>query len=487
MRKVLGASNRDILTQLSIESFSYLSIALVLSLIIVQIALPHFNNIIDSELNLWVNENWSLVAGTIAVLGLIGLLNAIFPFLAVKRFNLKHVINSEKQSLTLRSGSSRGIKSGFVIFQFATAVGLLIATFTIHHQIQFIQQKNLGLQAEQLMIVPIRDDSLQNNFKLAKDLFLSIPGVTSVSAISNFPWDHGYYNFKSTITGQGMSIDANLQTLLVDEDFISTMKMELLDGRSFSKDHISDYSNAFILNEVAAKKFNLQNLEGLRINMSNLAAGDPKSGEIIGIVKDFHLKSLHHKMEPVVLTIAPVSYFLDNFVIRLQTDDLDKYIGQISEVWQSKISERPFEYFFLDEAFQKFYLKENKLAKIFSYFAILAFIIAGLGMFALSAYLSERRMKEMGIRKILGANVLQIIGLLSRDFLKLVLIAILIAWPLAWFGMNTWLKDFAFRIDLQWWIFIGAGLLTLAIAIGTVSIQGWKTARVNPVESIKQE
>ncbi|MEL7427744.1 MAG: FtsX-like permease family protein, partial [Bacteroidota bacterium] len=174
------------------------------------------------------------------------------------------------------------------------------------------------------------------------------------------------------------------------------------------------------------------------------------------------------------------------FVIRLQTNDLEQYINQIAAVWETEISDRPLEYFFLDETFQEFYLKESRLAKIFSYFAVLAFIIAGLGMFALAAYLSERRMKEMSIRKILGATILQIIGLLSKDFLKLVLIAILIASPLAWIGMNYWLNDFAFRTNLNWWTFAGAGLITLIIAFGTVSFRGLKTARVNPVENIKQ-
>jgi len=486
MRKVLGADNGHILTQLSVESFCYLGIALLLALIMVVTVLPYFNTIMDRELSLSSNGSWYLAAGTVGILGLMGLVNAIFPFLAVSSFKLNHVIKGTKSLTSGREG--RGvIKNGFVIFQFVTAVVLLIATFTIQQQLQFIQQKNLGLQAEQVMVIPIRDDSIQNNFTTAKEMFLRIPGVSSVSAISNFPWDRGYYNFQSTISGQGKSIEANLQTLLVEEDFIPAMRMEMVQGRPFSKEFISDANNAFILNEAAAKKFNIQDLDGLRINMAGVAAGDPKIGEVVGIVKDFHLKSLHHEMEPVVLTVAPMSYFLDNFVIRLQTDDLEQYISQISGVWQSEISERPFEYFFLDEAFNEFYLKESRLAKVFSYFAILALIIAALGMFALAAYLSERRMKEMSIRKILGAAVFHIVGLLSKDFVRLVLIAILIASPLAWLGMNYWLNDFAFRINLQWWVFIGAGIITLAIAVGTVSIQGVKTARLNPVDSIKQD
>lgn len=486
MRKVLGAGRNDILMQLNVESFLYLTIALLLALLMVQIALPRFNNIMDKDLSLWANGNWQLAAGTMAVLVLMGFLNAVFPFLAVSKFKLTNVIKGG-QNLTARMGGGGIIKNGFVVFQFVIAVGLLIATFTIQQQLRYIQKKNLGLQAEQVMIIPIRDDSIQNNFNMAKERFLSVPGVSSVSAISNFPWERGYYNFQSTITGRGKSIEADLQTLLVEEDFISTMQMEMLEGRAFSKEFVSDATNAFILNEAAAKKFSIQSPKGLRINMQGVAEGDPKTGEVIGIVKDFHLKSLHHQMEPVVLTVAPVSYFLDNFVIRLQTDDLEQYIGQLSEVWNSEISERPFEYFFLDEAFQEFYLKESRLAKVFSYFAVLAFIIAALGMFALVAYLSERRMKEMSIRKILGATIFNIIGLLSRDFMRLVLIAILIAAPLAWLGMNHWLKEFAFRIDLQWWVFVGAGLITLIIALGTVSIRGLKAARVNPVENIKQE
>lgn len=486
MRKVLGADNRHILMQLSVESFCYLTIALVLALMLVVMVLPYFNTMMDRDLSISANGSWQLLAGTIGVLGLMGLVNAFFPFLAVKRFALNNVIKGAKNIKA--SSEGRGwVKDGFVVFQFTTAVVLLIATFTIQHQLQYIQQKNLGLQAEQVLVVPIRDDSIQNNFNTVKEILLRVSGVTSVSAISNFPWDRGYYNFQSTISGQGTSIDANLQTLLVEEDFIEAMRMEMMQGRAFSKDFISDASNAFILNEAAARKFGIDSLEGLRINMAGVVAGDPKIGDVVGIVKDFHLKSLHHEMEPVVLTVAPVSYFLDNFVIRLQTDDLDQYISQISSVWQSEISERPFEYFFLDEAFNAFYLKESRLAKVFSYFAILAFIIAGLGMFALAAYLSDRRMKEMSIRKILGAAVYQIIGLLSKDFVRLVLIAILIASPLAWLAMNHWLNDFAFRINMQWWVFFGAGIITLAIAIGTVAIQGLKTASLNPVDSIKQD
>ncbi len=486
MRKVLGADRKDIFIQLSVESFVYLTIALILALVMVQLALPGFNNIMGRELSLWEYENWSLATGTILIIAAIGFLNAIFPFLAVSRFQLNNVIKGGK-SLTSKGGGGHFIKNGFVIFQFVIAVVLLVATFTIQQQLQFIQQKNLGLQPEQVMIVPIRDDSIQNNFRSAKERFLSVPGVSSVSAISNFPWNRGYYNFKSTITTEGKSIEADIQTLLIEEDFVETMQMEMLDGRPFSRDFGRDAENAFILNEAAVKKFKIQQLEGLRINMRGVAAGEPKTGEVIGFVKDFHLKSLHHKMEPVVLTLSPAPYFLDNFVIRLQTDNLEQYISQISELWKSEISERPFEYFFLDEAFQEFYLKESRLAKIFSYFAILAFIIAALGMFALVAYLSERRMKEMSIRKILGATSFHIIGLLSKDFLRLVLIAIIIATPLAWMGMNQWLQEFAFRIDLQLWIFLWAGLITMIIAVGTVSIRGLKTASANPVDSIKQE
>ncbi|MEL7123348.1 MAG: ABC transporter permease [Bacteroidota bacterium] len=485
MRKVLGAGNQDILAQLSVESFTYLTIALVLALIIVQITLPGFNNIMGRELSLWSNTNWYLALGTLGVLGVIGLLNAFFPFLAVSKFKLINTIKSNKNPSNGNEGKTF-LKNGFVIFQFVTAIVLLIATFTIQQQLSYIQQKNLGLQAEQVIIVPIRDDSIQNKFATAKDIFLSVPAVKSVSAISNFPWERGYYNFMSTFNGQGRTVKADLQTLLVEEDFINTMNMEMIQGRPFSKDYGTS-KDAFIINEAAAKKFGIKSIEGIQVNMANVASGKPKTGEVIGIVRDFHLKSLHHEMEPVILTVAPKSYFLDNFVISLNTQDLDKNIAQISSIWQSRLSDRPFDYFFLDDAFQKFYLKESRLAKVFSYFAILAFIIAGLGMFALAAYLSERRMKEMSIRKILGATGVQILSLLSKDFLKLVLIAIIIAIPLAWLSMNEWLSDFAFRTALQWWIFVGAGLFTLAIAFGTISIRGWRVVRANPVESIMQE
>jgi putative ABC transport system permease protein len=263
--------------------------------------------------------------------------------------------------------------------------------------------------------------------------------------------------------------------------------MKMLQGRSFAQLSEQDTTAAFLLNEAAARRFDIQHPDGLRLRMKGPSSRAALQGEVRGIVGDFHLQSLHHTVEPVAITIVPETYYLDNFVLRLQTQDLPGTLAALSKEWSRLAPSRPFEYFFLDDTFDKLYRQESKVAAIFVWLSVLALLIACLGMFALAAVLCKQRTKEIGIRKVLGASVAGITGLLAKDFLKLVLIAIVIASPVAYWFMQKWLADFAYRIDVQWWMFAAAGLAALAIAFLTVGFQSVKAALANPVKSLRSE
>jgi len=263
--------------------------------------------------------------------------------------------------------------------------------------------------------------------------------------------------------------------------------MQMKTGRSFSKDYGGDDSTAFVINEAAAKKFGIDSYQGVKIIMNDVASGEPKKGELIGIVKDFHLESLHLPIQPLILTVSPESYYRDNFVINLSTASIGNTLEQMKAAFKKINPDLPFEYFFLDEAFDKLYKKESRLAALFNYFSILAIIISCLGLLGISAFAAAQRTKKIGIRKVLGANVNGIIALLSKDFLRLVLIAVLMAAPLAWYLMNQWLRDFAYRIHMSWWVFASAAAFALLIALVTISSQAIRAAIANPVKSLRTE
>jgi putative ABC transport system permease protein len=311
--------------------------------------------------------------------------------------------------------------------------------------------------------------------------------VVAISAISNFPWEKGFYDFPTTLSGQGKNVETNLNTLLVDKDFVETMGMTMRQGRSFAQVSDQDTTASFLLNEAAARRFEIQHSDGLRLQMKGISSKSVRQGEVRGIVGDFHLQSLHHAVEPVAMTIVPEAYYLDNLVLRLHTQDLPGTLASLSKEWSRLAPSRPFECFFLDDTFDKLYRQESKGAAIFVWFSVLALLIACLGMFALAAVLCKQRVKEIGIRKVLGASVAGITGLLAKDFLKLVVVAIVIASPIAYYFMQKWLADFAYRIDIQWWMFAAAGVLALLIAFLTVGFQSVRAALANPVKSLRSE
>lgn len=486
IRKVMGAGNRHIWWQTLTESLFYLFSALILSALWVTLFLPLFNSLMNRQLVLFAPQTLSVWVLLIALLAATGVLISVFPSLILSRFELINILKGKNESLFLRK-KVISLQSAFVVFQFVMAVTLIMATIIMQSQMNYIRNKDLGLKKEQVLVLPVRDEGIQENFAVVKNKLAQINGVSEISTISNFPWEKGFYDFETTIKKDGKEIRANAPTLLVTEDFTETMGMTIVKGRGFSRDFRTDSSSAFIINETAAVQFGITEPQGVKILMEHVSAGTPKEGELIGIVKDFHLQSLHEPVQPLILTVSPQSYYIDNIVIRLSASDIPGTLNLIRSELKDISPARPFEYFFLDNAFDKFYEKESRISSLFNYFSLIAIIIASLGLLGIVAFGAAQRLKEIGIRKVLGASAPGIVMLLLKDFLKLVLMAVVIASPLTWLAMNKWLQDFAYRINISWWIFFAAGALALTIAVLTVSFQAIRAAVANPVKSLRTE
>lgn len=486
IQKVVGAGNRHIWGQTLAESFFYLFTAFVLSALWVTLFLPDFNSLMNRNLVLFGPESlkvWLLLA---ALLLGTGFLISIVPSVILSRVKLINVLKGKNESFFPRR-KVISLQSVFVVFQFIIAVVLIIATVVMQSQMHFIRNKDLGLKKEQVLVIPVMDETLQESFTVLKNKLSQVSGVVGVAAISNFPWEKGFYDFETTVRKNGTETRANAPTLLIEEGFIKTMGMTILKGRDFSKDFKTDTVSAFIMNETAAAQFGITDPQGVKLLMESVAAGKPKEGELIGIVKDFNLQSLHEVVQPLILTVAPESYYIDNIVVKLSSDNIPGTISRIESQVKEISPGRPFEYFFLDNAFEKLYQNEARVSTVFNYFSVLVIIIASLGLLGIVAFSAAQRFKEIGIRKVLGAPVTGLVALLTKDFLKLVIVAVLVASPVGWWIMNKWLQDFAYRISIEWWVFIVAAVTALLIALLTVSIQAIKAAVANPVKSLRTE
>jgi len=486
LRKVIGAQRSQLVKQFLGESLFYTALALLLAIALVEFFLPIFNELTGKQITSRYLNNWSVVFGLLAITAFVGILAGSYPAFFLARFRPVQALQS-KNLAGLGGRAPLRLRAILVTAQFIISIALIAVTAVVNEQLRFIQNNRLGFDKKHLVVIPIRDETVQQNFDAVKNSFLAQTGVAQVTTISNFPWERGYYDFFIHVEGMSPATRFNMPTLLVDHDFIHTFGMEIVAGREFSREYAADAQEAFILNEAAVKKLGLDSAVDKKIKMESVAAGKPREGKIIGVVKDFHLQSLHHAIEPLALLISPVAHFRDNMVIRIDSKNSSEIFAALEQKWRAIVPHRPFEYFFLDDAFDRLYRKEQKLAQIFQYFSVLAIFVGCLGLFGLASFVAQQKTKEIGIRKVLGASVAGIVGLISKDFVKLVLVANLIAWPLAYFAMNRWLQGFAYRINIGVEIFLFSGLLALAIALLTVSFQAIKAALTNPVEALRYE
>ena len=477
LRKVVGSSRTRLIIQFISESVFLSYISLAIGILAVISLLPLYNRLIGKHLGLQIFNN-PLVIPLLLALGLfVGVISGSYPAFLLSSF--KPITVLKTQSDTRRGGA--WLRNMLVVFQFTISVFLIIGTLVVDRQLKFFQNKKLGFNKEQVLVIQ-NPGSLGDNIIPFKESLRKSSRIIDVSGSNSLP-GRSFSNIG--FGAEGVDENFTLNLCVCDYDFASTLELELAQGRFFSKEFASD-SHAAVLNEKAAELLAWEDPIGKRINNWGNNRGD---FTVIGVIKDYHYESLHQEIRPMALFLSGGYYTnTERYIsVRLNTENLSESIRSIKGTWDDFARNTPFEYSFLDQDFDNLYLNEKQTRKLFSIFSFLAIFIACLGLFGLASYTADRRTKEIGIRKVLGASTVNIIGHLNKGFIRWVFIANFIAWPTAWFVMNRWLQNFSYRIGLTWWMFALAAALSMLIAMMTVSFQTVKAARKNPIDSMRYE
>jgi putative ABC transport system permease protein len=479
VRKVLGGLKNNLIVQFLTESLVACFLSFVIAIAVAALLLPLFNQLAGKQIPVSFLFSPSIVSGIVLLLILVSLISGSYPAFFLSSFQPIKVL---KGSLSTGFKGS-ALRNTLVVLQFTISVILMIGTLVIYNQLQYIRNKDLGFNKEQVLLLQ-NSSSLNNNTKAFTDELLKMPGVKNVTTSGFLPvtgirTEQGFMTVPQ-FNGRNFTL---METWPVDESYLPTFQIQLKAGRNFSTQFPTD-SSAVIINETAAKIYGGVDPVNKKIYMLTDLKGAYAPYNIIGVIKDFNFNSLRDQVAPMVLNLQQ-----DNrgMAVRISTHDIPNLLNKIKTTWNSMVSSQPFSYTFLDEEFNKQYSADQRTGKIFLVFSILAICIACLGLFGLVTFAAEQRVKEIGIRKVLGARITNIFELLSKDFIKLLLLSICIASPIAWWAMNKWLQDFAYRISISWWIFASVGVICLLIALVTISFQAIKAAVANPVTSLRSE
>jgi len=477
VRKVLGSKRPQLIRQFLTESVLVCFIAAFFAAFLVRMILPAFNKFLGRPLGLGYFDQWYILPALALAVAVLGILAGTYPAFVLSAFYPANVLKGS--STSNKGGRSPLLRNGLVIFQFTISIILLISTMVVRNQLDYVQNKKLGFNKEQVLIIH-GADGLSKHMEAFKQELLQNPSIVR-SAASNTLLGTKFDMPVIIPEGAPKEEYYSVSGLRVDADFAETMQMEMVEGRFFAKDNSSDLQ-AVVLNETAITALGLKNPIGKRVF---IATGIKQLMPIIGVIQDFHFESLHTSIKPMAMFFQPE---MANFLsVRIQTNNLEKTLGFVEEKWKSFAPDRPFTSSFLDRDFDRLYRAERQVGQIFFIFSLLAVFIACLGLFGLTAFTASQRTKEIGIRKVHGASVSSIILMLSKDFTKWVLLANIIAWPVAYFAMAKWLQNFAYRTHLEWSVFVLSGLIALIIAVLTVSYQSIKAARANPIDSLRYE
>ena len=478
IRKVLGSLKMELVRQFLFESIIISAVALLLAIVFIYIALPFFNQLTGQNLSLQFSEHPLLLPGLLLFVLFTGILAGSYPAFYLSSFKPVAVLKGKFTS----GKKSAGLRSGLVVFQFFISIILIIGTTVVFKQLSYMQHKDVGYNKDQVLVIP---DTwmLGKNQDVFYQQLLADPRVASVSSSGYLP--AGPSNNNNFFVSPQQNPGQIVKTLRydVDENYISTLGIKILSGRNFSKEFKTD-STAVVLNETAARAFGWKDKAVGRNISYTTKQGEKISYNVIGVVKDFNFRSLHESISPLVMTLAPDRSTL---IAKLKTTDVSALTTMLAKRWTELGAEDPLAFSFLDDRFNATYETEQKAGSILGIFAGLTIFVACLGLFGLAMFTAQQRIKEIGIRKVLGATVTQVTNMLSKEFLKLVLIACIIAFPLSYWAMNQWLQGFAYRTDLSWWVFMVAGIGALFIALITVSFQAIKAAIANPVKSLRTE
>lgn len=483
MRKVMGASKRQIFVQFMSESSLITLIAAIAALVLGILLIPYFNDVTGKE---FTSSSLLKRLPLVSLLGfslVVSLFAGTYPALILSGTQIMKVM---KKGFNFTGGDSM-LRKTLIVAQFGISVFLIIYTVIILQQMHYMQTKNLGYDKQHVVVLPI-GGSMSNNFQSLKDAFAQVRGVESITASYETPefvkWGDGI-----TALDEKGKHEISLNAMPVDLDFTKTMKMQLVAGRDFQEsdfalmdtsDNYANFHQAYIINETLAKKIGWTPQQAINQTIEKGA-----TGPVVGVVKDFNFSSLHDPIGPLLIFLG--RDFSRDFMLRINGNDMQGTLNRLEAVWKERIADRPFNFHFLDEDYNKLYLSEQRTSKLFGVAAGLAIILACLGLFGLAAFTTVQRTKEIGIRRVLGANISDITMLVAKNFLQLISVAVIIAIPLAWWAGNRWLQDFAFRISVQVYIFIATALVTALIALFTIGYHTIKTALANPVKSLRTE
>jgi putative ABC transport system permease protein len=480
VRKVLGSQKKNLVQQFLIESLFISLVALVLAVIISWLLLPYFNQLAGKGIQPDILFQPATVLSLVMLMLGVGLLAGSYPAFFLSSFQPIAVLKGR-----LAGGFKRSwLRSALVVFQFVISIMLIFGTLVIYNQLNYIRNKDVGFNRHQVLTIN-HTAALGNHAESFRNELLQINGVQNATMSGFLPVNY-YRGNNSLFTSPALDPKTGISTQYwtVDENYIPTLDIKIIQGRNFSRQFSSD-SSAIIINEAAAKFLATKDILNRKLyTLNDVPTKQLAEYHIIGVVKNFNFSSLRDVVAPLAFSFGKNNWSIS---VRIKANDVSNVIEQIRNKWKASVTSQPFDYSFMDEDFNRWYTTEQRTAQIFITFAALAIVIACLGLFGLITYAAEQRVKEIGIRKVLGANVLSIVQMISRDFLKLVLIALAVAFPVAWWAMNQWLQDFAYRITIEWWVFAVAGLLALLIALVTVSAQSIKAAMANPVKSLRTE
>ena len=475
MRKVAGAHRSNLVRQFFGESMVLVAISFLLALILVRLGLPAFNNLAAKELTFGLSSGAWLGGALLGMAFLTGLIAGSYPALFLSGFQPVRVLRG---SVAAGARSSLFRKS-LVVFQFSLTILLLICTLVVYYQLDYMRNKKLGYDKEHLVYLGMRG-KMRGQFDSVKEQLLKHPDILGVTASANVP-TYGYSFSNSLWRWEGQDPDAEIlmRAGFVDVDFFETLGIPLVAGRGFSREFSTDEGGAVVVNEEAARIMGMEDPVGRSLHLGDTTY------TIVGLAKDYHFRSLRQKIDPLILIYSPRSS--RTLFVRLRGEDIPRSLAHIEKVWGTFAPGFDYSYRFMDEALDLLYRAERRTGTIFRVFTLLAILISCLGLFGLASYLAERRTKEIGIRKVLGATVSQIVLILSRDFTKWVVVANVAAWPVAYYVMYRWLQGFAYRIPLPWWVFLLSGLLAILIALVTVSYQSIRAAVADPGQALKYE
>ncbi len=483
MRKVMGAFRISLVRQILGEAMVIVMISMVFSLVFVQAALPLFNSITGKSISFGTqNIGYFILALSIITL-FTGLLAGSYPAFYLSSFQPAQVLKG-KSSLGNASG---WLRRTLVVFQFMIAITLVCGMIIISRQLNYMQNKNLGFDSHAKIIFPLRTESAKKNYISFTSEMLRSGKVISAVGTENVPGSQIWSDFSLYTEGSTMDKSILHRVVYVDYGFNEMMGIKLVAGRSFSENRELESQRKIVVNQASAKKLGLTPEQAVGQKVSTEFQGEKFDFEIIGVMEDYHQISLREEIYPILFRIPAKTDRYDFIVASVLPDDFTKTLESIEKIWKNVIQDTPFEYSFLDDNIRQQYEEDKKVSTIITSFTLIAMLISCLGLYGLSTFMAERRLKEIGVRKVMGASVKQIVGMMSKEFAKLVIVAFVISVPLAWYTMNQWLEGFAYRISMDAMVFVYAGAGALFIALLTVSFESIKAAMGNPVESLRNE